>query len=424
MKRGRGFSANEDHKIITQAVSITSMSTIQLNSSLEEYQKEAKRELVNILGYWLQHAPDKVDGGFVGRIDNDNACDHTAVKGAVLNARILWSFSAAYNLEPKESYLEAADRAYQYIIDYLIDKEFGGVYWTVDHKGKPLDTKKQVYAVAFTIYAFAEYFLASNRPEAKDKAIELYKLLLERSFDQEQTGYYEAFTREWGEISDFRLSDKDANEKKTMNTHLHVLEAYTTLYKIWRDEGLKEQIQLLLINFLDHIIDAESGHLILFFDENWNRKSDTISFGHDIEAAWLLLEAAEQMQDEYLIEEVKEASLGLANAAARGLAADGSLYYEFEPGHQQLINEKHWWVQAEAMVGFFNAWQLSGNEEQLERSIKVWRFIQNKILDRENGEWFWGVLDDGSIMADQDKAGLWKCPYHNSRACIEIIKRI
>jgi mannobiose 2-epimerase len=400
------------------------MSSIQLNSLLEVYQKEVKQELHNILDYWLHFSPDTLNGGFVGKIDNDNTRDYSAPKGSVLNARILWSFSAAYNLDTDQKYLLNADRAWRYIASHFVDKEFGGVYWTVNAQGVPLDTKKQVCAIAFTIYALSEYYRASKSDEAKDLAIDLYKLLLERSFDNEKTGYFEAFTRDWREISDLRLSAKDANEKKTMNTHLHVLEAYTTLYRIWKDESLKEQIKILINNFLELIIDVESGHLILFLDENWARKSDTISYGHDIEAAWLLLEAAEVIEEEYLILKVKEASIKMTDAAAEGLESDGSLNYEFEASAQHLIQEKHWWVQAEAMVGFFNAFQLTRKESYLVKSLKVWDFIKDEILDKQNGEWFWGVLPAGNVMGNQDKVGLWKCPYHNSRACMEIIRRI
>ncbi|WP_207428770.1 AGE family epimerase/isomerase [Pedobacter sp. SYSU D00535] len=400
------------------------MSASPISTSQDRYQQEVKQELNNICRYWMQFSPDTRNGGFVGRIDNDNHIDALAPKGSVLNARILWSFSAAYNLEKDKKLFRVADEAFNYLADHFIDKEFGGVYWTVNASGEPLDTKKQVYAIAFTIYALSEYYLAGKNEEVRELAIRLYQQLVEKSFDREKTGYFEAFTRDWKEIEDLRLSAKDANEKKTMNTHLHVLEAYTILYKIWKDEGLKEQIGLLIQNFLQHIIDGQSGHLILFFDENWTRKSETISYGHDIEAAWLLLEAAEVIEDEQLIGRVKEASIKMADAAAEGLSDDGSLYYEYEPSEQHLIKEKHWWVQAEAMVGFFNAYQLSRESGYLEKSIQVWEFIQSSILDKRNGEWFWGVLEDGSVMPGQDKVGLWKCPYHNSRACIEIYRRI
>ena len=395
-----------------------------IQQQLKAYKNELTVELGNILNYWIDHAVDVKDGGFHGRIDNNNRVVPASPKGSVLNARILWSFSAAYNLDPDKRYLDIAHRAWQYITDHFIDQEYGGVYWTVDHKGNPLDTKKQVYASAFTLYALSEYYKASGVEMAREQAINLYRVLVDNSYDKTRTGYLEAFTREWQPISDLRLSAKDANEKKSMNTHLHVLEAYTTLYTVWPDKGLAGQIEALLNNFLDHIIDTEKQHLVLFFDEYWNRRSDTVSYGHDIEATWLLLEAAEAIGNKELIEKVKECCITISNATINGLDSDGGLWYEYEPSNGHLIKEKHWWVQAEAMVGFYNTWQISNEVKYLDLSLNAWNFVKNNILDKQQGEWFWAVYANGEVMASEDKVGIWKCPYHNSRACMELIKRI
>ncbi|MGX5688767.1 AGE family epimerase/isomerase [Arcticibacter tournemirensis] len=391
---------------------------------LESYKNELEAELGEILSYWMDHTVDEKNGGFVGKIDNDNQADYSAPKGSVLNARILWSFSSAYNLRKKEEYLRHADRAYQYLLDHFIDKDYGGAFWSVDFNGTPLDTKKQVYAIAFVIYAFSEYYKASHRKEVKEQAASLYHLLVKHSYDRVNGGFFEAFTREWTEIEDLRLSVKDANEKKTMNTHLHVLEAFTNLYKIWPDAELRRHLILLLQDFTDHIIDKESHHLILFLDERWDRKSEIISYGHDIEASWLLLEAAEAIEDIYLVQQMKQLALNMTVAGEEGLDTDGGLSYEYEPSSGHLIKEKHWWVQAEAMVGFFNAWQINGDNAFLSNSRNNWEFVKNNILDHKKGEWFWGVDENGSVMQGEDKVGLWKCPYHNSRACIEIVSRI
>lgn len=391
--------------------------------SVQEYKSELFEELHRILDYWTSYTVDLEHGGFYGKLSNDNVVEPKAPKGAVLNARILWSFAAAHNLDPGRS-LELADRAYRYILDHFIDQEYGGVYWTVDYAGHPLDTKKQVYAVAFTIYALSEYYMAKGDAEILEHAISLYRDLLQHSYDHAYGGFLEAFDRKWQDIADLRLSDKDANEKKTMNTHLHVLEAFTNLYRSWPDAELKLQIELLIQNFRTHIVDAKTGQMILFFDEQWVPKSDTRSYGHDIEASWLLLEAAEVVEHKDLIQDVRALALKMAEACKSGLDQDGALWYEYEPSERHIIKEKHWWVQAEAMVGFFNAWQLSSEEEYLHISIQNWLFVKASILDKQHGEWYWGVNDDGSLMQGEDKAGLWKCPYHNSRACIELIKRI
>ncbi len=390
---------------------------------LDDYKKELTAELQQILNYWTEYAVDELNGGFYGKISNDNQVDPHAAKGAVLNARILWSFAAAYNLNQQYS-LELADRAYQYIVDHFIDKQYGGVYWAVDYKGQALDTKKQVYALAFTIYALSEYYLAKGDPAIRTQAVALYHDLIRYSFDVENGGYLEAFNREWQEMEDLRLSDKDANEKKTMNTHLHVLEAFTNLYRIWPNEELKAKILGLLKDFQEHIVDAGAFRMILFFDEQWSSKSDTISYGHDIEASWLLLEAAEVVGDHQMLVEIRSLAVSMAEACLSGLDGDGSLWYEQEPSKGHIIKEKHWWVQAEAMVGFYNAWQISAEPKFLISSWRNWNFVKQAILDKENGEWFWGIHEDGRLMQHEDKVGLWKCPYHNSRACIELLKRI
>jgi mannobiose 2-epimerase len=395
----------------------------QRSTSTVHYQDELKLELKNIIAYWSTHAVDDAHGGFFGKIANDNTVAEFADKGAVLNARILWSFSAAFNLDNGYD-LELADRAYAYVTGHFIDKDYGGVYWSVDYEGNPQDTKKQVYAIAFTIYALSEYYMASGNEVVKDHAISLYNDLVKYSYDADQGGYLEAFSRDWTELTDLRLSDKDANEKKTMNTHLHVLEAFTNLYRVWPDEGLKRRIVELIDNFSSHIINGETGRMTLFFDENWNSKSDIISFGHDIEASWLLQEAAEIVLEPALFDEVKTLTLKMAYSALDGMDQDGSMWYEQDPSKSQMIKEKHWWVQAEAMVGFYNAWQLSQDIRFLNASLYTWDFVKFNILNKEYGEWFWGVTESGEIMQDEDKVGLWKCPYHNSRACIELIRRI
>lgn len=392
--------------------------------NISEYKTEVEHELHSILGYWLKHTVDEQQGGFFGKIDNHNNIDVTAPKGAVLNARILWAFAAAYNYNPDAQYLSAATRAFEYIRDHFIDKEFGGVYWTVDYKGNMLDGKKQVYALAFCIYGLSEYYAATKNKEALTLALQLFDSIEAHSYDATHNGYFEAFSRGWQEIGDLRLSAKDANEKKTMNTHLHIIEAYANLYKVQPSLTLKEKIAALLEIFDKHFIDHRTFHLKLFFDEAWNEKPDVISYGHDIEAAWLLLQCAEIINEEKWMAVYKDHAIKITDAAIEGLDADGGLWYEYEPSHQTLIKEKHWWPQAEAMVGFYNAYQLTDNRKYLNHSLNSWKFIKQYLVDTSYGEWCWGVKADHSIMLNEDKAGLWKCPYHNARACLEIIRRI
>ncbi|PZR21978.1 MAG: N-acyl-D-glucosamine 2-epimerase [Citrobacter freundii] len=388
-----------------------------------ELKQSAQTELHSILAYWEKNAIDHQHGGFVGQIDFTETIHPSAMKGAVLNARILWSFSAAFNLTKADNYLKLADRAFEYLKANFIDKTYGGVYWTVDQSGQPGETKKQIYAQAFALYAFSEYFKATNRTDALQMAKDLFALIEQYSFDKIEDGYFEAFTREWTLIGDLRLSDKDANEKKTMNTHLHVLEAYANLYTIWPDETLRLKIHGLLDIFQYRILDQGNWHLGLFFDEHWTRKDDHISYGHDIEASWLMQEAAAITGDHLLTNKFEKIAVRIANASLEGVDKDGGMWYEYLQHEKRMIREKHWWPQAEAVVGFINAWQHSGQIKYYDAAIRCWKFIFHYIKDQKNGEWYWGVKDDYSIM-QEDKAGLWKCPYHNSRACMELIRRL
>lgn len=391
---------------------------------LSKYRRELQQELEDILAYWMKFTIDSKNGGFVGKIDHDNKVYPGAPKGSVLNARILWTFSAAYNLAKKNEYRAVAERAFDYINKYFIDSEFGGVYWTLDYKGQPLDTKKQVYALAFTVYGLAEFYCATKNEDALKAGTAIYSDIIKHSYDEKYGGYIEALTRDWKEIQDLRLSAKDFNEKKSMNTHLHVLEAFANLYRACPGEVLKQQLIELVQLFLNHIISAKTQHLVLFFDEQWNERSEIVSYGHDIEAAWLLQEAAELIDNELLLANVKAKCVQVAIAAEEGLDKDGGLWYEYDPLSNHLINQKHSWPQAEAMVGFFNTWQNTGDEMWLTRSLQSWEFVKKFIHDKTCGEWYWGVNADYSPMREEDKVGIWKCPYHNSRACIEIINRI
>jgi len=392
-------------------------------ASLERYRQEVTTELEAILHYWAVYTVDEQQGGFYGSVSSDNIPDPVAPKGIVLNSRILWTFSAAYSLKKDPSQLALATRAFDYIIDHFIDKEHGGVFWSVDAQGCMLDGRKQIYGLAFCIYGLAEYYKAAGNAAALQTAKQLVDLIERYSLDKEKGGYIEAFTREWEPVSDLRLSEKDDNERKTMNTHLHIVEAYANLYRVWPDTGLREKITGLLDIFDTYIINKDTHHLNLFLDDDWTVKSSLQSFGHDIEAAWLLQECAEIISSREYTDRFKQLAIQLADAAAEGLDSDGGLWYEYEPARNHWIREKHSWPQAEAMVGFFNAWQLTGEEKYLRYSLQSWDFVKRYIKDTINGEWYWGVYADYSVMS-KEKAGFWKCSYHSSRACMEVSKRI
>lgn len=393
-------------------------------NSLEILKSEVKEELANnILPFWMTKMIDSQNGGFYGRIDGSDRVHEDADKGCVLNARILWTFSSAYRILKDPEYLKTAERSKDYLLDHFFDKDFGGVYWLLDYQGNLLDGKKQIYAQAFAIYGLTEYYRITNDKTCLDKAIDLYMLIEKQSYDDRLDGYFEAFSRQWGTLDDLRLSAKDANEKKTMNTHLHVLEAYTNLYRIWKDDRLKKQLYRLINVFTDKIVDSQTFNLNMFFDEIWNNKTDFVSYGHNIESSWLIYEAALVLGDETLIKNVKGICLRIAESSKEGIMADGSMIYEKFIKTGKIDSDRHWWVQAETVIGYLNAFSLSEEKEYLDISLKTWRFISDNLIDKENGEWYWSV--DNNILPNlkEDKAGFWKCPYHNSRMCLEIIER-
>ncbi len=391
---------------------------------------QVKKELTSsILPYWM-HKMNNPEGGFYGRIDGTEKLDISAPVGNIMAARILWTFASAYRLlkdsadkTAAQAYLDTAIHAKEFIINKFYDTEYGGTYWSLNPDGSPLDTKKQIYAIAFTIYGLAELNRATGDGEALEYAIKLFHSIEEHSFDSDKDGYFEAFTRSWEPIEDMRLSDKDANESKTMNTHLHVLEAYTCLYRVWGHPLLEERLRGLISIFEEKILGPD-GHLKLFFDDDWNCGYDIVSYGHDIEASWLIHEAALVLGDAAVLARIEALVPQIASAAGEGLSSNGGMMYEKNASAGHLDGDFHRWVQAETVVGYFNLWDHFGSQEGLEKALTCWDFIKENIIDKENGEWYWSLRADGTANRSDDKAGFWKCPYHNGRMCMEIIERL
>ena len=394
-----------------------------MNATITTLKNEVQEVLTkNILPYWINRMTDS-RGGFYGRINGNDELVPEADKGAILNARILWTFSAAYRLLRRKDYLQVATRAKRVIIHDFFDKKYGGIYWSLNCNGVPSDTKKQIYALGFAIYGLSEYHRATGDEEALDYAIRLFNDIETHSFDDIKNGYCEATTRDWQEIADMRLSEKDANERKTMNTHLHILEPYTNLYRVWKDERLKQQIHNLVKLFIHQIKHPGTHHLQLFFDDDWNSKYDIISYGHDIEASWLIHEAALELGDSQLLAEVEPIIRQIASAAAEGLASNGGMMYEKDVKEKHTDTDLHWWVQAETVVGYLNIYQHFADEDSLQKALNCWDFIKKHLIDHTHGEWLWSVHQDGTPNHVDDKAGFWKCPYHNGRMCMEIMER-
>jgi len=406
----------------------------------------------NILPFWQTRMVDREHGGFYGRIDGHEVLHPDAEKGAILNARILWTFSAAYRVLRKPEYLEMATYAKDNFIDHFIDREYGGVYWSLDCKGEPLNTRKQFYAIGFALYGMSEYVRATGDHEALECALQLFDCIEEHAFDREYNGYIEATARDWTPIADMRLSPLDANFPKSQNTHLHIIEPYTNLLRCLRelqartscnyvpaigsvlpieitiDQETLDRVGGALRNiigiFTDRILNPETHHLDLFFEMDWTRGAGRLeSYGHDIECSWLMHEAALVLGDPEVLAKMEPVVQMVAKASEKGLRPDGSMIHEANLDTGHVDNDLHWWVQAENVVGWYNIWQYFGSEQALERAVRCWDYIKAQLIDWDNGEWHWSRHPDGTLNLDDDKAGFWKCPYHNGRMCLEIIER-
>jgi len=394
-------------------------------NNITEFRNRVHSELYeNIVPFWVKNTMDKEFGGFYGRISNDLKLIKKARKSLILTARILWTFSALYRIEEKDEYLKMAEHGYRFLLDKFLDRKYGGAFWLVDYEGSVLETKKKIYGQAFSIYALVEYYSAVKDQDALERAITIFKLIEENNHDNENLGYFEAANRDWSATEEMRLSEVDMNEVKSMNTHLHLMEAYTNLYRVWGDKTLKLRLKELIKVFLDHIINPHNFHLQLFFDEFWKPKSDIVSFGHDIEASWLLCETADVLDDEKLGVTIKNAALKLVDAALRdGFSEKNAIYTEMN-GKGEIFKNIQWWQQAESVVGLLNAFKISQSEKYYMLALNAWKFVENYFIDKNNGEWFYEINEDDLPTETYCKVSEWKGPYHNTRACLEIIKRL
>jgi len=397
------------------------ISETTVRSFRQRVESELRRD---ILPFWMSYTPDEQHGGFVGAIENDLTVRTGEPKGVILNTRILWTFSHAYRVYGEQPLLWMAERANHYLLRHFWDAGAGGVYWKVDYRGDPLDTNKKIYAQAFSLYAWVEYFKATGDDGALQQALDLFQLIELKAADPVNGGYLEAFTRDWSLAQDQRLSDVDMDERKSMNTNLHVLEAYASLADIADDVPVKKKLEALLEVFLARILDPRTHHFRMFFDELWAPRSDHISFGHDIEGSWLLCEAAYALGNRAIRRRTEEAAIAMARAVlAEARNPDGSLSYEADSGGV-IDDNRDWWPQAEGVVGFLNAYELTREEEFLQASIDCWDFIDRTMIDKTRGEWYWRVTREGTHDVSRMKVDMWKCPYHNSRMCFEVMARL
>lgn len=388
-------------------------------------QAEFEKELKSVLSFWSEKAIDKKTGQFYGEMDHYGTPEPDANKGIIMYSRILWTFSAACRFYKNNDYKQYADIARSFIENHFLDKKNGGVYWETDCKGNVVVNKKQVYAEAFSIYAYSEYALAFNDKSALDIALNLFDKLESICYDQKNGGYFEAFSETWEKLDDVRLSDKDLNEPKGMNTNLHVLEAYTTLYEATKSERVKVALKKEIQIYMNKILN-DKNHVTIFFSEDWQPKTTEFSYGHDIESTWLVWEAAEMIEDKKLMNEIRPKILAMVETfIEEGFDKEThSTLYEYFPKTKKIDTDRHWWVQIEAVEGLANAFDMTGKEEYRKLALQQWGYIRENIIDRVHGEWFWRIDNDGFPVDEEAKMGQWKCPYHNSRGLMHMIKEM
>lgn len=372
----------------------------------------------NILPFWEKLKDPS--GGFYGRIAGDGTLMEDAPRGAVLNARILWTYSALFRKFRHKDHLLMAAHAKNYFVEHFLDHKYGGVYWSLDHTGRRLVDKAQLYAQGFGIYALSEFFAATGDDEALKAAVNIYHIVERHFADPVYGGYVEALGRDFEPLEDMRLSEHDVNCKKTMNSHLHLLEGYANLYRIWPDPGLRERVTDLLELLGIRMVNPATGHLELYFDSDWTVVPGAVSYGHDIETSWLALECALAVRDFDAVERTRALSRRLYAAGLEGLQPDGSLAYE-KLTDGSTDTARHWWVQAESVIGNLWAWKYLSEPEGYKLAQKAWEYIAAHIVDREGGDWWWSCDAEGTPDCTADKAGEWKCPYHNVRMCLQVI---
>jgi cellobiose epimerase len=373
----------------------------------------------NLLPFWRERSLDRVGGGFVAEMANNGALNAQAPKGLILNARLLWTFSALYNELADARDRILARRAFDYLSEHFYDRDCGGYCWRVGPDGLVADSSKKIYGQAFCIYALSEYYRAAGSDDILRAAKQVFDRIEQHARDDKHGGYIEALAQDWSPAEDLRLSDKDMDVAKSMNNHLHMLEAYANLFRVWPDEAVAKRLRELIHLFESKML-TPAGHFDLFFDGDWRVRSNSYTYGHDIEGAWLLYDAAEALKDESLKRKASGWALTIARAVgSEALDADGGLAYE---GREGLVTNsgREWWPQAEGILGFWCAYRISKENKYADIAERLWAFIQHRVVDKVHGEWFWRVFADGSIDRNEPKISEWKDPYHGIRMCLRM----
>ncbi len=379
----------------------------------------ARSMLADIVTFW-QGLRDDTYGGYYGYMDQDLVLDKKAEKGCILNSRILWFFSEAAMLLKRQDLRAEADHAYAFLMERCLDRDCGGVFWSMTYDGKPLDTTKHTYNQGFAIYALSAYYRLTGNQQALDTARDIFRLI--EAYCTDEVGYLEAFTADWGPESNEKLSENGVMAEKTMNTLLHVFEGYSGLYQATRDPAVGRAMERILTIYADKIWSAELRRQLVFFDKDYHSIIDLYSYGHDIESSWLMDWGCGLLDDTALREKISAINAQMAAAVYDAAWDHDSLANECDRGEKNEL--RIWWVQAETVVGLVHQWQKTGEEKYRTAAAKTWHFICKHLVDKRSGsEWFWCVDKFGAPTPGKPIVEPWKCPYHNGRMCMELIRR-
>lgn len=385
----------------------------------KEFQKHLNE---NLIPFW-NRLKDETYGGFYGFVDENQQIDRKSVKGVILMSRILWFYSRAYMLCGDDELLKMADHVYAFLAEHCYDKQYGGMYWSVNYDGTPADTTKHAYNQAFAVYALSIYYQAGGNRDALSLAYTLYHLIEEKCRDRD--GYLEAFHRDFSPASNEKLSENGVMAGRTMNTLLHVLEAYTELYRADGLEEVGDILRWIFQLFQERVFNEDKQILDVFFDKDYKSLIDLESYGHDIEASWLIDRGCQVLGDKSWQDKMAPITHALAHTTYQN-AYDKELHALYnEREADQIDRQKIWWVQAEAVVGFYNAYQKEpGRTEYRQAAEGIWHFIREHMVDAKSGEWYESIRADGTRDIGQALVHPWKCPYHNGRMCMEMIERL
>jgi len=392
----------------------------------EQLKLRAEKGLDELLNFYIKYDKDP-NGGFFGRVGRDLIPDKDADRSLVHQARIMWTFASAYRVLGDRKYLDASLWAMKYIQEHFWDKVYGGGYWGVHADGTPADTNKYTYGNSFIIYGAAELARAAGNEEAKKMAIDTYQLMEKYALDKMNDGYFEAYDRQWNRLERNFENLDPAMGTKVLNTHLHLIESYTNLLRVWNDKELRGKVRELIEIMSNKMLDREIFHYNPYMTDDWKSTVSLVSYGHDIEGAWLLIEAAQTLGDMNILEASKPVAVRIADSCANGLDPTlGGMYSEVLPSGE-IDKKMIWWVQAEAVVGFLNAWQITNDDKHWDNMLRVWDYIDRFVIDREGGiyrDW----ISNSSLSANDPKNHFtvngWKTPYHNGRMYMEIIERM